>query len=579
MEQSNIITIIHFNDVYNITPYDKDPVGGAARFVAAIKQRYENPLVLFSGDAFSPSIMSTFTKGKQMVPILNACNIQCAVIGNHDFDFGVDNLVKLMAETNFPWLMSNVYDNFTGEPLGGGLVTHSFEWQGKKIGLVGLVEEDWAVTLSTVDPNNITVNDFVEEGQTLAKELKEDGADFVIALTHMRWPNDEKLANSVDEIDLFLGGHDHDTGHKVINGKHVLKSGSDFRHFGVITLDFSSGQADVVKSVEFFTVTSSLPEDPEIKDIVASFNDVIGQKMDVPLGYINAELDGRFSSVRTGETNLGNFITDIMARATDSDIALLNSGTLRSDRIHPPGSFKMKDLLAILPMMDSLVVLEINADQLLEALENGVAKYPALEGRFPQISGVTFKFSASQPGGKRIDRQSVFVQGVPLAYDRTYRLCTKSYLAEGKDGYDVFKKCSILVDDENCPRLHTIIQNHFSMVRVLQGFKSVKTSHMPASLVRRSSVHLPVDETDRVEKEHVNTLSAIPETASSLLRPRPASAEDRSKWNMLRTRRTSIMAMTKRRSSICRQESLQGLQQNMLGEILSPKLESRISVA
>jgi len=80
------ITILHFNDVYNVEPSDKEPVGGAARFACAIKS-YEhlNPLVLFSGDVIAPSMLSTFTKGEQMIPVLNECNVHCAVFGNHEF--------------------------------------------------------------------------------------------------------------------------------------------------------------------------------------------------------------------------------------------------------------------------------------------------------------------------------------------------------------------------------------------------------------------------------------------------------------------------------------------------------------
>lgn len=92
------------------------------------------------------------------------------------------------------------------------------------------------------------------------------------------------------------------------------------------------------------------------------YTDVVGKKMDEVLGNFSVELDGRFSSIRTSETNLGNFICDIMMAACNGDVALLNSGTLRSDRIHPRGDFKMRDLMTILPMLDPLLVLEITGN-------------------------------------------------------------------------------------------------------------------------------------------------------------------------------------------------------------------------
>lgn len=114
------LTILHYNDVYNIDPNSvNEPVGGAARFCNAIKSfQSDNPLVLFSGDAFNPSVLSTFTQGEQMVPVLNAVGTHCSVFGNHDFDHGLEILQKWVEKTNFPWLMSNVIDNETGRPLG-----------------------------------------------------------------------------------------------------------------------------------------------------------------------------------------------------------------------------------------------------------------------------------------------------------------------------------------------------------------------------------------------------------------------------------------------------------------------------
>lgn len=287
-------------------------------------------------------------------------------------------------ETNFPWLLSNVYDITTDSTLADGKVTHIISWHGKKFGFIGLIEEEWMATLSTVDPEDLEYIDFVTEGRRLALDLRAEGVDYVIALTHMRWPNDIRLAENVEEIDLILGGHDHDYGCKLINGKTVVKSGTDFRSYALVTLTFKRDncvEVDVQESV----VDSSIPEDEEVQSIVEEYTKAMGEKMDAVLGHIDVDLDGRFEIVRTQESNLGNFITDIMLKSTEADVAILNSGTLRSDRIHPCGEFKIRDLMAILPMIDPLVVLAVTGTQLVAALENGVSKYPTLEGRFPQV--------------------------------------------------------------------------------------------------------------------------------------------------------------------------------------------------
>lgn len=83
---------------------------------------------------------------------------------------------------------------------------------------------------------------------------------------------------------------------------------------------------------------------------------------------------------------LGNFIADVMRTVTSADVALINSGTFRSDGVHQEGEFRLRDLMTILPIMDTVVVIQVRGDQLLEALENGVSKTPRLEGRFPHVS-------------------------------------------------------------------------------------------------------------------------------------------------------------------------------------------------
>ncbi|KAL3859708.1 hypothetical protein ACJMK2_009913 [Sinanodonta woodiana] len=486
------LTIIHFNDVYNIEPQTIEPVGGAARMARYIHSCQDiglNPLVLFSGDALNPSIMSIFLKGEQMIPILNLLGVHCAVLGNHDFDFGVDHLEDVMTQTNFPWLMSNVYDNLTGFPLARCENKYITEWNGIKIGLIGLVEEEWIATLATLDPEDVTFRDYVDEGRRLAKELKEDGAELVIALTHMRWPNDRRLAESVAEIDIILAGHDHDYNVELVNGKYIIKSGTDFRNLSKITITLNHSGMMVV-DVQRVDLDSSIEEDPDVKESVNHIRGDIDLKMDEELGTMAVEMDGRFSSIRTQETNLGNFVTDIILEACPADCCILNSGTFRSDRIHKKGVFRLRDLLTILPLVDPLCVIKVSGEGILKALENGVSQYPSLEGRFPQVAGIKFGFDPSKPRGQRVEKDLVQIQDEYLQLNKEYRLCTKEYIAAGKDGYDVFRDCEILVTSEQCPTISTAVRNHFESVQMYQGVKPCRSGHRQSlvSLVRRESL-------------------------------------------------------------------------------------------
>ena len=114
-----------------------------------------------------------------------------------------------MSKTTFPWLMSNVTDNETGRQLADGLVSHVLDWGGRRVGLLGLVEREWLDTIATINSDQVEYEDYVTSARRLARELKGEGCEVVIALTHMRTPNDIRLAENVEEIDIILGGHDH----------------------------------------------------------------------------------------------------------------------------------------------------------------------------------------------------------------------------------------------------------------------------------------------------------------------------------------------------------------------------------
>lgn len=225
----------------------------------------------------------------------------------------------------------------------------------------------------------------------------------------------------------------------------MLKSGTDFRQFSVITVDFSTLETRPVVEIDSVDVTKDFEPDNELESLLEKYTDKMEVEMIKELGEFEADLEGRFSVIRTQETNLGNFVCDIMVASTNADLALLNSGSFRSDAVQPAGPFFLKDLLNILPMIDPLVLLEVTGPQLLKCLENGVSQYPKLEGRFPQVSGISFAFDPQKPSGMRVDATFVKIGDHYLDMDpkskKKYRLVTKAYLGNGKDGYDVLANC------------------------------------------------------------------------------------------------------------------------------------------
>lgn len=263
----------------------------------------------------------------------------------------------------------------------------------------------------------------------------------------MRTPNDINLAKNCPKIDIVLGGHDHVYEDIIVNGTHIIKSGTDFRQFSRISVipDKRDQDGKVDVTVHQVDVTSAYAIDAPLAKELSTYSESIESKMTEVLGEFTVELDGRFSQIRTTETNLGDWVCDVLLAATGADVVIINSGTFRSDQIHPPGPFTMKDLVNIVPMRDPLVVLEVQGSVILAALENSVAMYPKLEGRFPQVAGVSFVFNPLRPAGSRVEPLLVQVGDEWINADQKYSLCIKSYMFGGCDGYSMFKGSRVLV--------------------------------------------------------------------------------------------------------------------------------------
>jgi 5'-nucleotidase len=196
----------------------RDPVGGASRFVSLVNHYRSSPefaglpelITFFSGDAFNPSLESTVTKGRHMVPILNRIYTNVACLGNHDLDFGVEQFRHLTKICEFPWLCANVEDPSLGEGvsiagLQKGLVLTASN--GVKIGVVGLVEKEWLDTINGL-PEGLVYTEPADMARSVVPKLRERGAELMVVVSHQREPNDIKLAETVGAglVDIILGG-------------------------------------------------------------------------------------------------------------------------------------------------------------------------------------------------------------------------------------------------------------------------------------------------------------------------------------------------------------------------------------
>ncbi|KAI8322095.1 Metallo-dependent phosphatase, partial [Martensiomyces pterosporus] len=483
---TNTLRILHFNDVYHVAPSEKEPVGGAARFGSLMhslqrKKGAAPALTLFSGDAYFPSLESSISRGEHMLPVLNKLNLDASAFGNHEFDQGIEVLEGLIKRNNFPWIITNLTDRDTGGPAAQNSVTHLVkEIGGLRVGIIGIVEKEWLDTLPCLPPT-FQYHSFIESARAMATRLRdkstpEMSCDLVVCLSHMRLPNDIKLADEcADVVDLVLSGHDHfyylgsgvdefaDPDQSLLpagaTGRRLIKSGTDFRDLSEISLelDRSDPSRVLVKKVvvERHRVTANIPEEEEIKEMVTKIESHLSKAMDKVVGFTTVPWDARSTVCRTRESNIGNLSADLMrlcyAERIGVQIGFLCGGTIRSDKIYPKGQVKLRDIMEIFPFDDPVVVVRLTGDQIRRALENGVSKWPAQEGRFPQVSGIRFQFDPDREPGDRVDTESECgdEEDELLDMNAEYIVATRDYMYQGHDGYNALNEGELLLDEEN----------------------------------------------------------------------------------------------------------------------------------
>lgn len=385
----------------------------------------------------------------------------------------------MASKCKFPWLIANVLDPALGDsvPIGNAKKTHMItSSNGIKIGLIGLGEREWLATINSLPPDLI-YKSATETARELVPQLRAEGAEIVIAVTHMREPNDNKLAEQTDGIiDLILGGHDHYYNHSFIKGTHVLRSGTDFKQLSYIEArrrSDDSGRWDV--DITRRDVTSAIPQHPETVHLVEKLTANLKKTLEKPIGYTAAPLDARFRTVRLRESNIANWVCDIMRHYHSGDCVIMASGTIRGDQVYAPGPILLKDIMNCFPFEDPVVVIRVTGQAIWDALENGVSQYPALEGRFPQVSNMTFEFDARNPVGSRI--VTATIGGGPIDMAKKYKLVTRGYMGRGKDGFDsllVESEGGVaeeIVSEENGILISMMLRQYFMSLKVMGQWK------------------------------------------------------------------------------------------------------------
>ncbi|MFN5817167.1 MAG: bifunctional metallophosphatase/5'-nucleotidase [Pseudanabaena sp.] len=467
------IRILHTNDHHaHLEPikYGDRFLGGIARRRTLIdqirvesKNDHEPLLLLDAGDIFQGTLYFNQYQGQADLDFYNTLAYDAGTIGNHEFDRGQQVLANFITKAKFPIISANL-DIASSSPLYGKVRPwHILDMKGEKIGIFGLTTTDTEILSSVGD--GVKFTDPIAAARTSVQNLKQQGINKIIALTHIGFENDVVLAQKVPDIDIIIGAHSHTPVGNIPNANHpyplVQKNGkkepvlvvTDWewgKYLGDLSVSFDRAGKLIAWAGKPHAIDASIKPNPEFANKLKAYAAPIESLRQKVIGQALVALDGDRVKMRTGETALGNLIADAILAKTQGDrvqVALINAGGIRSSL--PLGNITMGNVLEALPFGNTITRVELTGQQLIEALESGVSKAEQEEGRFPQVAGMRFVWNAKFPVGTRVTKVEVkdasgkFQLLNPRAI---YKVATNNFLASGGDGYRVFAESKNLLE-------------------------------------------------------------------------------------------------------------------------------------
>lgn len=458
------LTVMHTNDTHA-------HLDSVAKRIAAIKQVREenaNTLLLDAGDVFSGTLYFNEFQGLADLEFMNLAGYDAMTFGNHEFDKGTTTLADFVKRAEFPFVSANV--NFENDQNMSMLANSEFsseakdgevyngvvkEVNGEKIGIFGLT------TAETVDISSpgegVDFEDYIEEAKEAVKAFEEQGVNKIIALTHIGLndgggDNDLTLAEEVEGIDVIVGGHTHVKLTEPVfveAGKEptVIVQANEYGKFlGTLDVKFNKNGKVIEYAGELLDVKNFEEDEVAAQILNEKYKPAVYEMKNTVIGNTTVDLIGGNPAARTGETNLGNLITDgMLAKAKtinpDTVIAVQNGGGIRTSV--DAGDITMAKVLEVMPFGNSLAIMQLTGAEIKEALEHSVKDAPIAFGGFLQVSGLKFTYDSSLPTGQRVQSVEVKEDGVnyvSLDLNKTYAVATNTFTAKGGDGYDVFGK-------------------------------------------------------------------------------------------------------------------------------------------
>lgn len=469
------LVILHTNDIHGRAVADEGVWGYAA--IAQVKKDLEaagaQVLLLDAGDASQGTPLVNLEYGKSAFEFMNAAGYDAAVPGNHELDWGIDNLLQNAQVAAFPVLAANITDKVSGEGMFADHVI--FEKGSFKVGVFGL---DTPEAMSKTHPDKVRGIAFAagEElyrcAQAQVDALREAGCDLIVCLGHLGVDDESTGNRSIDVIanttgiDLFIDGHSHTVidGGQAVSTKAegetalLVSTGEYFGHIGYAVYDGESLSAKLWKCENNLLADMYMPNDLAVAAIVNGKNEKVEAQLSAVFARTDVALEGTKALVRTQETNLGDFAADAILWAAQQAMgeqvvaALTNGGGIRASLA--AGDISMKDMKTIFPYGNEVSVLTVTGAELLEALEAATCTTPEAIGAFPQVAGICFTIDTSvayekgelypdstyyapKTPGARVTIESI--GGQPFDAQALYTIATNDFTAAGGDTYYAFK--------------------------------------------------------------------------------------------------------------------------------------------
>ena len=439
---STDIVIMHTNDIHSRVD-DNLGYTSVKSWKNYFEQNGNDVLLLDAGDTLHGLPIANLSNGENIVKIMNEIGYDAMTAGNHDFNYGMNQLINLKNQMNFDFLVSNI----TKDGKKTFTSSNVYEKAGKKIGVLGIATPESA---TKTNPANVEGYSFNEEKlakmvQDEINTLKGQNVDYIVALGHLGIDSESspymstEIISQVEGLDIFIDGHSH---HQLENGMRVKdKAGKE-----VLLAQTGNYLANIGKIVikEDGTITASLisekKSDEKIDTIISEMKAKIQPELDKVVGYTNVLLDGsRDPGVRTKETNLGNLVADALKYAAGADVALTNGGGIRTSV--DVGEITYGELNAVLPFGNVVTKIQVTGEQILKALEHGTSAAPGASGGFPQVSGITYEVHTYLTENRV---KNVKINGEAIDLSKTYTLATNDFTAVGGDGYEMLKSAKKL---------------------------------------------------------------------------------------------------------------------------------------